>query len=372
MSGLGISEATRPVFARHETFHPRHGWFRKAVVGVQDSDQVFSSDDATVRLGVGKNMVRAIRFWAHAAKVIEPISDPDSPRVSRYVESALSRALFSEGGWDPWLESTASLWLLHWMMMRPPSILPIWWIALNDFQSVEFNDDELVRYATEAVAGIDGWSSVAQSSLKKDVDCFIRMYSSVPGRKVIDDVIDCPFRSLGLLAAVPGERRAHRFLVGPKPTLPDEIVAFACLDFVGNKTGLRTTTLTRLTIDPGSPGRIFRLGEEAIHESLLRLQERGLQLTVAAVGGINQLSWSGAPAERAWEILSDYFVSASVSKHELDLPRMVEPRPTSGRPKGGAVNFEELDAQIASESSIIQRRRLIQLRKDLSAQAMTP
>ena len=91
MSGFGVAEATRPVFARHETFHPRHGWFRKAVVGVR-ADQIFTAADATVRLGVGKNMVRAIRFWATAARSSSrfPIR---SIRVPRDVESNLSRVL---------------------------------------------------------------------------------------------------------------------------------------------------------------------------------------------------------------------------------------------------------------------------------------
>ena len=287
--------------------------------------------------------------------------------MPRYVESNFSRALFSEDGWDPWLESTASLWLLHWMMMRPPSILPVWWIALNDFQSVEFSDDELARYATEAVAGIEAWSEVAASSVKKDVDCFLRTYSPVPGREALDDGIDCPFRSLGLLAPVPGERRTYRFLVGPKPTLPDEIVAFACLDFVAQQSGMRTATLTRLTIDPGSPGRIFRLGEDAIYEALLRLKERGLPLSVAAVGGINQFGWSGAPDELAWYVLSAYFRSVSGSHRDVAVRGANESR--HGRPRVASLSVGDLEAQIASTTSVIQRLKLIQRRKDLSAGA---
>ena len=60
---MQLSEAAEPVFARHETFHPRYGWFRKAYVAATRDPHVFTSEDAPVRLGVGKNMVRAIRFW---------------------------------------------------------------------------------------------------------------------------------------------------------------------------------------------------------------------------------------------------------------------------------------------------------------------
>ncbi|HEX6077257.1 MAG TPA: DUF4007 family protein [Micromonosporaceae bacterium] len=52
-------------FSRHETFQPRFGWLHKAYNALTDPNvgsEVFLSDNATVTLGVGKNMVNAIRF----------------------------------------------------------------------------------------------------------------------------------------------------------------------------------------------------------------------------------------------------------------------------------------------------------------------
>lgn len=49
------------VFARHETFHPRFGWLKKGFDRAAIDSEVFLRPDAPVRLGVGKNMVRAIR-----------------------------------------------------------------------------------------------------------------------------------------------------------------------------------------------------------------------------------------------------------------------------------------------------------------------
>ena len=67
---MRLVEAAKPTFARHETFHPRYGWFRKAYAVTDDDPQIFSREDAPVSIGVGKNMVRAIRFWGLAAKLI--------------------------------------------------------------------------------------------------------------------------------------------------------------------------------------------------------------------------------------------------------------------------------------------------------------
>src|SRR6185295_3236964 len=129
----------RPLFARHETFQPRFGWFKKAFDGaVSSNGAVFNDGAATVRLGVGKNMVRAIRFWGIAAKVLRAERDPERPRTGLAVPSAFGQALLGPDAWDPYLEDIGSIWLLHWALLRPPCLLPVWWVAFNEFDGLEF------------------------------------------------------------------------------------------------------------------------------------------------------------------------------------------------------------------------------------------
>src|SRR5665647_1589103 len=58
-------------FGRHETFSLRFGWITKGFKGLSQDPGIFESDHATVILGVGKNMVHAIRYWLIASQVIE-------------------------------------------------------------------------------------------------------------------------------------------------------------------------------------------------------------------------------------------------------------------------------------------------------------
>ena len=62
-------QSIKPTFARHETFHPRYGWLKKGF----DKNEVFSKakDRDRVVLGVGQNMVNAIRYWCLAFKILE-------------------------------------------------------------------------------------------------------------------------------------------------------------------------------------------------------------------------------------------------------------------------------------------------------------
>src|SRR5215472_11015109 len=66
-----LADAAKPAFARHETFHPRYGWLAKGYAAAADDPGIFVNEAATVTLGVGKNMVRAIRYWMAAFKLAE-------------------------------------------------------------------------------------------------------------------------------------------------------------------------------------------------------------------------------------------------------------------------------------------------------------
>src|SRR3954451_10039653 len=110
----------RPAFARHETFHPRYGWLRKAYEAARRGPDEFVREDATTRLGVGKNMVRAIRYWGLAYKGIEEARSPGNPRLNTATPSEFGHRLLDERrGWDPYLDEPGSLWLLHWHLLRP-------------------------------------------------------------------------------------------------------------------------------------------------------------------------------------------------------------------------------------------------------------
>jgi len=306
---MRLDQSAQPAFARHETFHPRYGWLKKAYDGAAADPRVFTHEQATVLLGVGKNMVRAIRFWGLATRVLTHAPDPHRLRLPLTVPSRIGATMFADDGWDPYCEDPASLWLFHWWMLAPESLLPVWWVAIHDFSAVEFTEEQLEGFVADHIAGTPGWEAPHPSSLQKDVSCFLRMYTAQGGsaRSGIDDWLDCPFRDLGLVRPVPGQARTYRFVIGDKPTLPADVVAFAALDFLARTdAGSQTITLSRLANEPGGPGRAFRLTETALTAALERATGSG-GLRLASPAGIPQLSFDGDPAELATHLLHRYY-----------------------------------------------------------------
>jgi len=271
------------------------------------------TDDSTVELGVGKNMVRAIRFWAHAAKILANCLHETSRRAALSTPSRIGAAIFSDEGWDPYCEDPATLWLLHWWMLAPPSLLPVWWASFHEFTAIEFSDEDLSRFAVDHISSTPGWQPPHETSITKDVSCLLRTYGPTSGgpRVGIDDLLDCPFRDLGLLSPVAGHPRTFRFISGMKPTLPPQVVLFAALDFLARTehAGGQTVTISRLSTEPGGPGRAFRLSEAALSASL-EAAARGSQLVrLTAPAGIGQLHFEGAADDAASAVIEAYFAA---------------------------------------------------------------
>ncbi len=283
------------MFARHETFHPRFGWLKKGFDFAQKDLGIFLAEDAPVRLGVGKNMVRSIRYWCAAFKLLKE----DQP-------TEFGQQLLGQDGWDPYLEDPASLWLLHWKLLEPPSSATTWDFAFNQFHQVEFTVEDLFyqlcEYRDRAAPRI------SDSSLKKDVNCLLRMYVVQPIKpQVSEDSLDCPFTGLGLIHTA-GDSRHYLFRVGQKPTLPPELVVYACLQHhTQTASTAKTIPIANLLYDRGSPGLAFKLTESALCSAIETVARRWEQISLSDAAGKLQFSFAGEPQALAADILDRYY-----------------------------------------------------------------
>lgn len=283
------------VFARHETFHPRFGWLKKGFDRASANPEIFLRDDAPVRLGVGKNMVRSIRYWCSAFKLLKN----DQP-------TEFGTQLLSQDGWDPYLEDPASLWLLHWKLLEPANLATAWDFTFNYFRHVDFTNEDLFyqlcEYRDREVPRI------SDSSLKKDVSCVLRMYVVQPAKsQVSEDSLDCPFTELGLIRTAEDSRH-YIFRIGQKQTLVPQVVVYACLCHHARITrAARTIPVANLLYDIGSPGLIFKLTESAICDAIETVARQWKQISLSDAAGKLQLSFEDEPLKLAADILDNYY-----------------------------------------------------------------
>lgn len=278
---MSVASVTSPQFSGHETFAFRYGWLKKAVDAVADDETVFRREDAMTTLGVGKNMVRSIRHWGLASGLLEENSERPNNRGRWIRPSWLGELLLRANGLDPYLEDPATLWLLHWQLAATPTGPTTWYWAFNELNDVEFTKEQLIT-GLERVVGQAGWTRVARSSLQRDVDCFVRTYapSRITRTVVAEDTFDCPLTELGLLREIESNH-VYSFSRGDHPSLPTRIVAYALLRYWDiNCPKREASAFEEIAYRAGSPGRVFKLSEDALSAHLEALED----LTRGAIG----------------------------------------------------------------------------------------
>jgi hypothetical protein len=246
-------------FGRHETFPLRFGWLTKGVGAWLDNPIVFDEDDAIVKLGVGKNMVDAIRYWMIASQIV-------TSKAKSLLPTEIGKRVFYHDGWDPYLEDDATIWLIHWLIASNPAeaTTPFWFF--NRFHKPEFTATELHDALGDFIRE-HLQSRVTAATLKNDIGLLLRMYESSHTSKVvpIEEALDSPMALLGLLS----HQEATKILESRpeyRARLPLPTFAFAVAQLF-EQTNEPVLTVDRLLHSNGylaAPGAVFRITEECL------------------------------------------------------------------------------------------------------------
>jgi hypothetical protein len=282
-----FSPSAQISFSGHETFVLRYGWLKKAYDSVLRDPGLFGRDDAIVELGVGKNMVRSIRHWALACRVLQ--EEPKS-RGLKLSPAPFGTFLFGPEGKDPYLEDINSLWLIHWHLCTNQARATTWDWAFSILRATEFTVESLFASVQGELAR-RMLKAPTSNTLRRDIDVFIRTYlpSHVAKKNVLEDSLDSPLAELGIL--VSEGSNAFSFVRGPHRSLDDAIFATAVIDFWTREAPRRETlSFNELAYSPNSPGCVFKLDEDSLIQRLDNL-ERVTQgcLLFADTAGLKQV-----------------------------------------------------------------------------------
>lgn len=283
---------------RHETFTPRYGWLKKGYDAVVANRNVFNEDDAIITLGVGKNMVRSIRFWCLAFKLLE------QNKQKKIVPTKLGKNLLSDNGWDPYLEDDGSLWLLHWQLFIPPFESVSWPLAFNNCNVWDFDIKQLAEIIYSAAQSYPNLAQKSFKTFERDASCLIRMYLDA-GNK--DSEIECPFSRLGILhkAEEPG---FVRFNTASKQNLPTLIFAATCFAYATLHPNVqKTISLYQLAFANNSPGVVFKLSESAVGYYLREAEAELKGFSLVNVLGNMQLHFHDSPSVLYDRALDKYY-----------------------------------------------------------------
>lgn len=127
-------------FSGHQTFPLRITWIPKAVGEiVAGRDPLSDIDEGITELGLGKNMVEALRCWIEAFQIA-------SRAEGKWKLSTIGSMIFEPAeGLDPYFEDVSTAWLLHWLIStNEEAPFFAWECMFNRWPATEFSASQVI------------------------------------------------------------------------------------------------------------------------------------------------------------------------------------------------------------------------------------
>lgn len=259
-------------FSGHETFSCRYAWLPKAYKALKRDPTIFSNEnEAMVRLGVGKNMVRAIRFWVQLAKVAEP-------GQGGLVVTPFGEAIFGGTGHDPYLEDIKTLWLLHWnFTAQQAEPMFAWYFVFNQWSASDFTASEIVQAFVSETQKQE--RALSEVTLEQHFNVFLHTYyaSRIKRASIAEDSLDCPLTELRLIqhSGYRTDEKTKRqvetftFRRDSKPDITNALLAYCVLDYWQlYRSNEASLSFRDLAVLPNSIGQVFKLTEMDLRDRL--------------------------------------------------------------------------------------------------------
>ena len=290
---LENTEIIKYTFYGHDSFQCRQLWLKKGYDYVQEGKN-FNDEDAVVQLGVGKNMVSSIRFWLKAFNIID----------NKDIPTEFGKRLFDdENGYDPFLEDEASLWLLHYQLVKN-SFASIYSIIFNEFRKEKlfFNKETFVNYV-KRIGESNTDLNFNENTVAKDFIVFANLYKNDPESKDVEDSFSGIMSEIELLKTT-GKGKEEQFYIEntERDNLPEAVVLFTILD---NSNYGNSISLNSLEFDLNSPGSIFALNRSGLMNKISEIVSEFKDITFTDQAGIKELQFK--KKSDAFTILDTYY-----------------------------------------------------------------
>jgi hypothetical protein len=280
-------------FSGHDSFQCRQLWLKKGFDFLKENNS-FNDENAVVKLGVGKNMVSSIRFWLRAFNIID----------SKDIPTEFGEKLFNKDtGYDPYLEDEASLWLLHYQLVKT-GYATIYSTIINEFRKEKpsFNKDIFLNYIKRLAENNKEWN-INENTISKDFIVFTNLYGRNTTSKEIEDSFSGLLSELELLI-VSGKGKEEQFIIenNEKDRLPSVVVLFTILE---NQNYGNSINLNALEFETNSPGTIFALNRKGLLNKISELVNTNDNITFTDHAGIKELQFKTKPDK--YTILDNYY-----------------------------------------------------------------
>ncbi|MCA0984297.1 DUF4007 family protein [Halobacillus yeomjeoni] len=250
-------------FGQHQSFYLRDRWINRIFKNIPSDDRFFYRKDAFEKVGLGKNMVKSLRFWALATNLVEEKTKEDRKKGHFITEFA---DFINE--YDPYIQFTDTLALLHYYVVSRVEPATTWYWFFNLYNETFTTKEKVLEDLKDWVL-LEKEIKVSENSLKRDVDCLIKFYTAGQDTQDPEEVNQSPLHSLGLLEVKQNKVK--------KMYKESKDVGYSALMYVllnyANENGTNDLLVDEILNNGGLWGRTFNMSRSSVIDGLNHLTE---------------------------------------------------------------------------------------------------
>lgn len=245
-------------YGQNQTFHLRDKWLSKALKNVETNERFFYNDEFE-KVGLGKNMFPSLRFWAEATKIV----DKSEGKIHTHKLSELGNLILK---YDKIIQLNDTASILHYNLVSDIEVATTWYWFFNIYSEKVSTKDEML-HALKFWVSENEEKTIAESSLKKDIDVLVRLYLADQSNDDPEEVMNSPLNKLNLLAESEG------YIQKKSPTLSDiglTALMYVLLQYCNEKE-IENITVNAIEKEKNLWGKVFNLNRRLIVSALEQL-----------------------------------------------------------------------------------------------------
>jgi hypothetical protein len=248
-------------YGQHQSFYLRDRWLNKAIKHLKQDERFFYDDEAFEKMGLGKNMVKSLRFWVVATGVVEEKFNEERKKI--HLLTPLGQMLYN---YDKFIQFNDTASILHYHLVHEMEPATTWYWFFNILSSGVMSKEEL-HVALVDWVNTNEDKKFSERSLKRDIDCLIKLYTA--GQSVIDpeEVIQSPINKIDLIKENKG------MIIKKSPAIEDigESALYYTLINYSELHEIDNVSVEEIATNKGLWGKVFNLSRPSIVTALENL-----------------------------------------------------------------------------------------------------
>ncbi|MFD1136564.1 DUF4007 family protein [Paenibacillus urinalis] len=253
-------------FGQHQSFYLRVNWIARVLKMIKFDnlhERFFYDELAFERIGLGKNMLKSLKFWSISTNLLKEDKNSDNKPI--HIVTNFGELVFK---YDRFIRSPLTTSLIHYYLASNKEQATTWYWFFNIYQYNTSSNYELLQSLIK-------WTQencnkpVSENTLRRDIDCLKQIYTM--GSEYVsdpEDIVASPLSKLKLIYESKGN------VIKRTPGLSEvsiEALYFVLLVYL-EINNVDNLTVEEIKTAPLLWGKIFNLSSQDILEAVEIMQ----------------------------------------------------------------------------------------------------